>query len=197
MPSLPIATFSVTHAGVAERLVSRVKGAVHVQKLDAYHSRFREWIARFYGVATHCPNARVIYDLFHVFAKYGRQVKEWCASMKQIDSKAVCLGARVRWPMHTGQLEGTNNRIKVMKWMANGDRQLLLLPRDRKQPIPIIHEEPFLTGYCSEIATKKIAQSIERGWQVRYSAFVAFNQLSSGPSLFPHEPSTIETPSLS
>ncbi|SDG34322.1 transposase, partial [Duganella sp. OV458] len=29
---------------------------------------------------------------------------------------------RVRWPMHTGQLEGINNRIKVMKRMAYGYR---------------------------------------------------------------------------
>lgn len=28
----------------------------------------------------------------------------------------------VRWPMHTGQLEGVNNRIKVMKRMAYGYR---------------------------------------------------------------------------
>jgi transposase len=25
-------------------------------------------------VRQHCPNARVIYDLFHVVAKYGREV---------------------------------------------------------------------------------------------------------------------------
>lgn len=30
--------------------------------------------------------------------------------------------ARMRWPMHTGQLEGINNRIKVMKRMAYGYR---------------------------------------------------------------------------
>lgn len=28
----------------------------------------------------------------------------------------------VRWPMHTGQLEDINNRIKVMKRMAYGYR---------------------------------------------------------------------------
>jgi hypothetical protein len=28
----------------------------------------------------------------------------------------------VRWPMHTGQLEGINNSIKVMKRMAYGCR---------------------------------------------------------------------------
>lgn len=30
--------------------------------------------------------------------------------------------SRVRWPMHTGQLEGINNRIKVIKPMAYGYR---------------------------------------------------------------------------
>ena len=32
--------------------------------------------------------------------------------------------ARVRWPMHTGQLEGINNRIKVIKRMAYGYRDV-------------------------------------------------------------------------
>ncbi|HEY0286501.1 MAG TPA: transposase [Pseudomonas sp.] len=30
--------------------------------------------------------------------------------------------SRARWPMHTGQLEGINNRIKVIKRMAYGYR---------------------------------------------------------------------------
>jgi transposase len=30
--------------------------------------------------------------------------------------------SRVRWPMHTGQLEGINNKIKVFKRMAYGYR---------------------------------------------------------------------------
>lgn len=30
--------------------------------------------------------------------------------------------SRMRWPMHTGQLEGIDNRIKVMKRMAYGYR---------------------------------------------------------------------------
>src|SRR5690606_14021546 len=32
--------------------------------------------------------------------------------------------ARVRWPMHTGQLEGINNKIKVIKRMAYGYRDI-------------------------------------------------------------------------
>lgn len=165
-------------------------------------------------VQQHCPNARVVYDLFHVIAKYGREVIDrvrvdeanrlrqdrpmrrvvkrarWLllrnrdnippaqqttldellaanqalttvyimkASLKELwhaktawqwrsawrtwlkmahDSeiepllkfakklKAYWRGivARVRWAMHTGQLEGINNRIKVMKRMAYGYR---------------------------------------------------------------------------
>jgi transposase len=165
-------------------------------------------------VQQQCPNARVIYDLFHVIAKYGREVIDrvrvdeanrlkqdrpmrrvvkrarWLllrnrenvpeaqqtkldellaanqalmtvyimkASLKDLwqadtvwqwrtawrtwlrmahDSQIEPLRkfakklkpywrgivARVRWPMHTGQLEGINNRIKVMKRMAYGYR---------------------------------------------------------------------------
>ena len=165
-------------------------------------------------VQQHCPNARVVYDLFHVIAKYGREVIDrvrvdeanrlrqdrpmrrvvkrarWLllrnrdnipaaqqttldellaanqalttvyimkASLKELwhpktawqwraawrtwlkmaheseiepllkfakKLKAYWRGivARVRWPMHTGQLEGINNRIKVMKRMAYGYR---------------------------------------------------------------------------
>ncbi|MGZ8316595.1 MAG: IS1595 family transposase [Telluria sp.] len=35
----------------------RVRGAIHVQNVNAYHSRFRMWMERFHGVATHyLPN---------------------------------------------------------------------------------------------------------------------------------------------
>jgi transposase len=165
-------------------------------------------------VQQHCPNARVIYDLFHVIAKYGREVidrvrvdeanrlrherpqrqvvkrarwlllrnpenvppeqqttlrelltanqalltvylmktglkelwrptgvwqwrcawRTWLAMARHsgieplvkfaAKLKAYWRGivARMRWPMHTGQLEGINNRIKVMKRMAYGYR---------------------------------------------------------------------------
>jgi transposase-like protein len=35
----------------------RINGAYHVQNVNAYHSRFKQWLARFHGVATHyLPN---------------------------------------------------------------------------------------------------------------------------------------------
>jgi transposase len=165
-------------------------------------------------VQKQCPNARVVYDLFHVIAKYGREVidrvrvdeanrlrdqsklrqvvkrsrwlllrnrenvpeaqlprldellaanaslmtayvmkaslkelwqtqggwawraawRNWLAMARESDIEPLIrfanklapywrgILARVRWPMHTGQLEGINNRIKVMKRMAYGYR---------------------------------------------------------------------------
>lgn len=165
-------------------------------------------------VRRHCPRARVVYDLFHVIAKYGREVmgrvrvdaanqlrhdkparrvvkqahwlllrnpanlkgeqqiqlqevlaanqslmtayvmkaqlkalwscntawewrrawKQWMAHAQQSGIAALIVFARrlsgywrgivtrVRWPMHTGQLEGINNKIKVIKRMAYGYR---------------------------------------------------------------------------
>lgn len=42
----------IAHAFVNLRLGERVRGAVHVQNVNAYHQRFRQWLARFYGVAS-------------------------------------------------------------------------------------------------------------------------------------------------
>lgn len=165
-------------------------------------------------VRQHCPNARVVYDLFHVIAKYGREVvsrvrvdaanqlrhdkparrvvkrAHWLLLRNRVNLKgseqvrldevlaanqslmtvyvmkeqlkalwtattawgwrstwnqwlrharesgipalmhfAKCLRpywrgilSRVRWPMHTGLVEGINNRIKVIKRTAYGYR---------------------------------------------------------------------------
>jgi len=75
-------------------------------------------------VRQHCPQARVVYDLFHVVAKYGRESE--IPALKQFAKRLRGywrgILSRVRWPMHTGQLEGINNRIKVIKRMAYGYR---------------------------------------------------------------------------
>jgi hypothetical protein len=40
-----------------ERVRSAKAGAIHVQNVNAYHARLREWIARFHGVASrYLPN---------------------------------------------------------------------------------------------------------------------------------------------
>jgi len=47
----------ISHEAVNLRAGMRVRGAVHVQNVNAYHSRFRQWLAPFHGVATrYLPN---------------------------------------------------------------------------------------------------------------------------------------------
>lgn len=43
----------ISHESVNLRAGVRVRGAIHVQNVNAYHSRFRLWLDRFHGVATH------------------------------------------------------------------------------------------------------------------------------------------------
>ncbi|MTW06374.1 IS1595 family transposase, partial [Pseudoduganella ginsengisoli] len=47
----------LSHEAVNLRAGVRVRGALHVQNVNAYHSRFRNWLHRFHGVATrYLPN---------------------------------------------------------------------------------------------------------------------------------------------
>ena len=47
----------ILHAAVNLRAGIRVRGTVHVQNVNAYHSRLREWLRAFHGVATrYLPN---------------------------------------------------------------------------------------------------------------------------------------------
>jgi transposase-like protein len=47
----------ISHEAVNLRAGERVRGAVHVQNVNAYHRRFRQWLARFNGVASrYLPN---------------------------------------------------------------------------------------------------------------------------------------------
>ena len=49
--------YGITHEAVNLRAKIRVRGAIHVQNVNAYHSRFRGWLGHFHGVATYyLPN---------------------------------------------------------------------------------------------------------------------------------------------
>jgi hypothetical protein len=45
-------TAGISHETVDLRAGVRVKGAVHVQNVNAYHARLRQWLAPFHGVAS-------------------------------------------------------------------------------------------------------------------------------------------------
>jgi transposase-like protein len=47
----------ISHESINLRAKRRVRGAIHVQNVNAYHSRCRAWLRHFHGVATHyLPN---------------------------------------------------------------------------------------------------------------------------------------------
>jgi transposase-like protein len=46
-------TEGISHEAVNLSQGRRVKGAYHIQNVNAYHSRFKLWLDRFHGVATH------------------------------------------------------------------------------------------------------------------------------------------------
>ena len=47
----------ISHEAVKLRAGERARGAVHVQNVNAYHRRFRQWLSRFNGVASrYLPN---------------------------------------------------------------------------------------------------------------------------------------------
>lgn len=43
----------ISHDSIILSAGIRVKGAVHIQNVNAYHGRLKQWINRFHGVATH------------------------------------------------------------------------------------------------------------------------------------------------
>lgn len=43
----------ISHDAINLSVGIRVKGAVHIQNVNAYHSRLKQWVHRFHGVATH------------------------------------------------------------------------------------------------------------------------------------------------
>lgn len=47
----------LSYESINLRAKQRVRGAIHIQNVNAYHSRCRQWLDRFHGVATHyLPN---------------------------------------------------------------------------------------------------------------------------------------------
>ncbi|MBA5608854.1 IS1595 family transposase, partial [Duganella sp. FT3S] len=47
----------ISHEIVNASASERVRGAIHIQNVNAYHSRYKGWVSRFHGVASHyLPN---------------------------------------------------------------------------------------------------------------------------------------------
>jgi hypothetical protein len=42
----------ITHEAVNVRAGERARGAIHIQNVNSWHSRFKSWLVRFRGVAS-------------------------------------------------------------------------------------------------------------------------------------------------
>src|SRR3546814_18057175 len=84
-------------------------------------------------VRQHCPNARVVYDLFHVIAKYGREVisrvRVDADNQLRHDKPARRVVKRAHWLLlrHPTQLQGSGPgrlaevREAKQSWIAGSE----------------------------------------------------------------------------
>lgn len=113
---------------------------------------------RYMTVVLDYETSRVVYDLYHVVANYHRTLRspwavrralgEWremaeesgieplekfAASLKKHQRGIV---AHAAYPIHTGRLEGVNNKIKVIKRRSYGFRDPTYFTLKVKQAFP-------------------------------------------------------------
>ena len=101
-------------------------------------------------VQAHCPNAEVVYDLFHVIAKYGREV---------IDRVRVDEANRVRQDRKARQV------IKSSRWLLLRNRENL---KDQEQAI---HLDELLAANQSLMTVYVLKDDLKQLWLYRHSGY--------------------------
>ena len=101
-------------------------------------------------VQAHCPNAEVVYDLFHVIAKYGREV---------IDRVRVDEANRVKQDRKARQV------IKSSRWLLLRNRENL---RDQEQTV---HLDELLAANQSLMTVYVLKEDLKRLWRYRHSGY--------------------------
>ena len=100
-------------------------------------------------IRTHCPNAEIVYDLFHVVAKYGREV---------IDRVRVDEANRLR-------------THKPARKVVKGSRWLLLRNRENiKRPEDLIRLEELLEANKALATVYVLKDDLKRLWRYRREA---------------------------
>lgn len=92
-------------------------------------------------VQTHCPNARVVYDLFHVVAKFGREVVDRIRVDQANRLKADPAGRRA---------------IKRSRWLLLRNRQNLDKPQTLKLDELLAANTPLMTAYLLKTQLKEL-----------------------------------------
>lgn len=98
-------------------------------------------------VKAHCPNAEVVYDLFHVVAKYGREV---------IDRVRVDEANRLR---HDKQARKV---VKGSRWLLLRNRENVTDPRD------VVRLKELLTANKKLMTVYVLKDDLKHLWDYRY-----------------------------
>jgi transposase len=101
-------------------------------------------------VQAHCPNAEVVYDLFHVITKYGREV---------IDRVRVDEANRVR-------------QDRKARQVIKSSRSLLLRNRENlKDQEQAVHLDELLSANQSLMTVYVLKEDLKRLWRYRHSGY--------------------------
>ena len=101
-------------------------------------------------VQAHCPNAEVVYDLFHVIAKFGREV---------IDRVRVDEANRVRQDRQARKV------IKSSRWLLLRNRENL------QSPEQAIHLDELLAANQALMTVYVLKEDLKRLWRYRHSGY--------------------------
>lgn len=104
-------------------------------------------------ILAHCPQAELVYDLFHVVAKYGREV---------VDRVRVDETNRLARAAGPGPIRNQRRVIKGARWMLLRNREHLTNPVDR------IRLRELLQANKALFITYVLKDDLKQLWRFRY-----------------------------
>lgn len=114
-------------------------------------------VSYFEEVRAHCPQAAIIYDLFHVVAKYGREVID---RVRVDQTNRIARAAGPNDP----QTRARRRVIKGTRWLLLRNRENVTRPADRVRLRELLRaNRPLFTVYVLKDDLKQL-------WRFRYPA---------------------------
>jgi transposase len=104
-------------------------------------------------IETHCPNAEIVYDLFHVVAKYGREV------IDRVRVEETNLIARAAGP---GPIRNERRVIKGARWLLLRNRERVTRWADR------VRLRELLSANKQLFIAYVLKDDLKQLWQFRY-----------------------------
>jgi transposase len=113
--------------------------------------------AYFEEVRAHCPDVTIVYDLFHVVAKYGREVIDR-VRVDETNRIARAAGRRDR------RTQASRRVIKGTRWLLLRNREHITTPRDR------VRLRELLRANRALFVVYVLKEDLKQLWRFRYPA---------------------------